>query len=128
MAVDGALKALSRFLNPASPVRRALVFIYVARNEPATLEQISKRLRIPSGTAYDDLRALGKVDPGGKEGSRLLLEMPGGPQDPAYRYTLSPRGKMLVDCINFEVAAGLLEAEEDEPLDDYFEATRHTRG
>jgi predicted ArsR family transcriptional regulator len=122
------LRALLRYVKPATPLRRLEVFLYVAEHEPVAMQEVAKRLGIPEGTAYEDLRALGKLDANGKAGARLLNELPAAQDNAVKLYGLSVRGRNALQSLGSNVLPELMETEDDDMLDAYFEAVRHTRG
>lgn len=108
-AVLAALKTLSKYLKPHAPIRRAEMFLQIAEFGPITLEELARSMRTPAGTAYDNLRALGKVDASGKEGARLINTLPAEPDSTAHRYVLSVRGTNAIDTLQFMIAAAMLD-------------------
>lgn len=119
-------KTLRRYLKPDCSVRGAEVFLYVAEFEPVTLEDVTRGVRAPKGTIYDDLKALGKRDANGKAGCLLVHEISNA-QGGAHTFTLSGRGRMAIEAMECRMALAMIPEDEDE-LEAYFEAKRVTRG
>jgi len=117
-----ALRALTQFMRPAAPLRRISVFLYIADAGPVTLDQIARTIGAPSGTVYDDLQAMGKVDANGKPGARLINEIRPVAEGQSYQYAVSVRGEQALAAMEFQMAAAMLPHDDDE-LDAYFESS-----
>jgi len=127
--IEALLQATNVFYGgrKAGPGDRQLrVFLHVAQSGPETVEQIAEATLTPKGTAYDDLRALGKGAES-KRGHHLIDEIEPVHDGLPMRYRPSKKGHDMLDRMSFTMQSALQPDEFDEENAAFFAAMENTR-